>query len=163
MESASKHMQIMTSAEFPSASSDSKVNKVTSSRLACPSASELAKSRPTNTSSFSPSAAPCHSCGGPHRRSVCKFRDALCHACNKKGHIHRVCRSHRERANAIIDFTEGSSSNANINEEDKYDYECGITHILRAPRISEMSNHATRQQSEDYIRSGYRCLGDTNQ
>ena len=35
----------------------------------------------------------CFSCGGNHFRQSCKFRDAICHRCNKKGHIQKVCRS----------------------------------------------------------------------
>ena len=36
---------------------------------------------------------PCHRCGGSHDPSQCRFRDAQCHACGKKGHIKRACRS----------------------------------------------------------------------
>ena len=35
----------------------------------------------------------CHRCGGPHLATVCKFKDKMCYACNKRGHIARVCRS----------------------------------------------------------------------
>ena len=39
---------------------------------------------------------PCNSCSGRnHRRSDCYFRDALCTACNRVGHIGRACRSAR--------------------------------------------------------------------
>lgn len=34
----------------------------------------------------------CFSCGGNHRRDTCKFREAECHQCHKKGHIAKVCR-----------------------------------------------------------------------
>ena len=33
----------------------------------------------------------CFSCGANHLRHSCKFRDAECHQCHKKGHISRVC------------------------------------------------------------------------
>ena len=33
----------------------------------------------------------CFSCGGSHLRYTCKFRDAECHNCHKKGHIKKVC------------------------------------------------------------------------
>lgn len=36
---------------------------------------------------------PCDSCGGPHKRSSCKFLKAECHVCHKIGHIAKVCRS----------------------------------------------------------------------
>lgn len=35
----------------------------------------------------------CHGCGGRHERKYCKFRDAVCFACNRKGHLSKVCRS----------------------------------------------------------------------
>lgn len=35
----------------------------------------------------------CKGCGGKHVRSQCHFRDAVCHVCNKKGHIANVCKS----------------------------------------------------------------------
>ena len=41
----------------------------------------------TNRSSFSPS----YRCGGEHLSTVCKFKDADCRNCGKKGHIARVC------------------------------------------------------------------------
>ena len=35
----------------------------------------------------------CHRCGGPHLATVCKFKEAVCYACRKRGHIARVYRS----------------------------------------------------------------------
>ena len=36
----------------------------------------------------------CRSCGkGNHRRADCRFRDATCHRCSRKGHISSVCQS----------------------------------------------------------------------
>ncbi|XP_023305650.2 uncharacterized protein K02A2.6-like [Lucilia cuprina] len=35
----------------------------------------------------------CYGCGGSHNRDNCKFRNATCYACNKKGHIAKVCKS----------------------------------------------------------------------
>lgn len=38
--------------------------------------------------------AKCYRCGGFHRKLAdCPFRNAICHKCQKKGHIARVCRS----------------------------------------------------------------------
>ena len=36
---------------------------------------------------------PCHRCGGHHRATQCQYKEAICRACNKKGHLARVCRS----------------------------------------------------------------------
>ena len=35
----------------------------------------------------------CHRCGGPHLAPACKFKEDMCYACKKRGHIARVCRS----------------------------------------------------------------------
>ncbi len=35
----------------------------------------------------------CGSCGGHHARQECKYRQATCYKCQKKGHIKNVCRS----------------------------------------------------------------------
>ncbi|XP_058839737.1 uncharacterized protein K02A2.6-like [Topomyia yanbarensis] len=35
----------------------------------------------------------CGGCGGNHNRSQCKFRDAKCFNCERKGHISKVCKS----------------------------------------------------------------------
>ncbi|XP_032069854.1 uncharacterized protein K02A2.6-like, partial [Thamnophis elegans] len=35
----------------------------------------------------------CSGCGGNHERAECRFRQALCQQCGRKGHIARVCRA----------------------------------------------------------------------
>ena len=60
-------------------SSDTPINKLISQT----SASVLCKS-----------SRPCTRCGHPgHRRENCKFKDAICHACGKVGHIAPACRT----------------------------------------------------------------------
>lgn len=41
----------------------------------------------------------CFRCGGKHTASTCKFKDATCYKCSKKGHITRVCRSKVSKGN----------------------------------------------------------------
>ena len=36
---------------------------------------------------------PCSRCGRRHAEKSCKFKDAICHRCGKRGHIAPVCRS----------------------------------------------------------------------
>lgn len=39
----------------------------------------------------------CYRCGGDHYATKCKFIDADCRLCGKKGHLARVCRSRKEK------------------------------------------------------------------
>lgn len=54
-----------------------------------PSNKQQAKAHPNSAggSSF------CNGCGEQHLRSNCRFRNAKCNICDKKGHIAKVCRS----------------------------------------------------------------------
>ena len=42
---------------------------------------------------------PCYRCGRTHSTATCRFKDAVCHKCNKKGHLAKVCRSKRPTQN----------------------------------------------------------------
>ena len=35
----------------------------------------------------------CYRCGGAHLATACRFISTVCHACKKRGHLARVCRS----------------------------------------------------------------------
>ncbi|XP_011858765.1 PREDICTED: uncharacterized protein K02A2.6-like [Vollenhovia emeryi] len=39
----------------------------------------------------------CYGCGGQHTRKQCRFRDTICHTCNKRGHLAKVCKSKDSR------------------------------------------------------------------
>ncbi|XP_060077413.1 uncharacterized protein K02A2.6-like [Ylistrum balloti] len=39
----------------------------------------------------------CYRCKGAHKADDYRFKDAICHACNKKGHIKKACRSGKPR------------------------------------------------------------------
>ena len=43
---------------------------------------------------------PCYRCGGTHSPRDCRFKDAVCHSCKKRGHLARVCRSKRTQGTA---------------------------------------------------------------
>ena len=47
-----------------------------------------------------PQFSPCYRCGGKHSAAKCKFKDAECFHCGKKGHIARVCRSKQREPQA---------------------------------------------------------------
>lgn len=38
----------------------------------------------------------CNGCGEQHTRDKCRFREAVCHNCQKKGHIAKVCKSGKQ-------------------------------------------------------------------
>ena len=51
----------------------------------------------------------CFSCGkSSHRRSECKFRDAVCHKCSVKGHIASICKSKLKSVHAVDPYNSGS-------------------------------------------------------
>ena len=43
---------------------------------------------------------PCYRCGGRHAPRDCRFKDAVCYSCKKRGHLARVCRSKRTQCTA---------------------------------------------------------------
>jgi hypothetical protein len=47
----------------------------------------------------------CDRCGGKHDFQQCKFRDAECFLCHKKGHIARKCRSNTKATGKINETT----------------------------------------------------------
>jgi len=49
--------------------------------------------RPPSQAQRAPVTPDCYRCGAKHKTADCKFRDAECHFCKKKGHIAKVCRS----------------------------------------------------------------------
>ena len=53
-------------------------------------------------SSQDKSTKPCYRCGGRHDPSQCRFCDAVCHACGKKGHIKRAFRSQNKVPSATV-------------------------------------------------------------
>nr|XP_023665672.1 LOW QUALITY PROTEIN: uncharacterized protein K02A2.6-like [Paramormyrops kingsleyae] len=40
----------------------------------------------------------CFRCGGAHYANVCKFKDSICHGCNKRGHLVKKCNSTGNKA-----------------------------------------------------------------
>ncbi len=47
------------------------------------------------TASTSKGTASCYRCGGNHPQNQCRFREAECHFCHKKGDISKVCNSRK--------------------------------------------------------------------
>ena len=40
----------------------------------------------------------CYRCGGEHLATVCRFKETVCRACKKKGHLAHVCRSSNSKS-----------------------------------------------------------------
>ena len=59
----------------------------------------------------------CASCGGSHPRSSCKFRQAVCNACQKKGHIARVCRSSQQKSVTYTSIEDPEVANSTPSSE----------------------------------------------
>uniref|UniRef100_A0A1X7VLF9 CCHC-type domain-containing protein n=1 Tax=Amphimedon queenslandica TaxID=400682 RepID=A0A1X7VLF9_AMPQE len=47
--------------------------------------------------SYRQSKVECYRCGGDHYATICKFIEADCRLCGKKGHLARVCRSQKKK------------------------------------------------------------------
>ncbi len=56
----------------------------------------------------------CFRCGGGHVGSECRFRETVCHACGKKGHLARVCRSSARGAKQNWSERKTSAQHANF-------------------------------------------------
>nr|XP_029733914.1 uncharacterized protein K02A2.6-like [Aedes albopictus] len=57
----------------------------------------------------------CNGCGGQHLRSQCRFRDARCNVCNKKGHIARV--QSRETPASEVDLVQSLNQVSSVGKK----------------------------------------------
>ena len=57
---------------------------------------------------------PCYGCGGHHLRDKCRFKDAICYNCGKKGHISKVCKS-SSSANSSMRYKQKDNGNNKSN------------------------------------------------
>ena len=61
----------------------------------------------TYTKEINNNGKPCNSCGESHSPDNCRFRNAICHYCHKRGHIARVCRKKARQQQSLT--TTGSN------------------------------------------------------
>ena len=54
---------------------------------------ELHKKTVSSPKSSKDTTSVCYRCGGKHLANHCRLKEAECHACRKKGHIAKVCKS----------------------------------------------------------------------
>ncbi|KRZ91539.1 LanC-like protein 2 [Trichinella sp. T8] len=94
----------------------------------------------------------CQSCGGTHIRSQCRFRNARCRACQKVGHIAKLCRSkanrprktnfkHTANSLASVDKLASRFSDSlllnNLKASAKHDQSCMSSRRIRATVVIE--------------------------
>ncbi|XP_061883310.1 uncharacterized protein K02A2.6-like isoform X1 [Entelurus aequoreus] len=62
----------------------------------------------------------CFRCGGGHYANDCKFKDVVCHACNKKGHLAKKCRSSKGKGKpGLGKMQQAQAATHHLDEEDK--------------------------------------------
>ena len=86
------------------------INSISSGRPSAP--------QPVNFTG-NPDLHPCLSCGGRNRRQNCKFRQAECHKCQKKGHLATVCRSKNVRSSPVGNARNTASGNLHTRTRDQ--------------------------------------------
>ena len=57
----------------------------------------------------------CYHCGGKHKAAECKFKEAICHFCKKRGNLAHVCRSKQRQKKATTE----NAQNAHCLTEDQ--------------------------------------------
>ena len=77
--------------------------------------------------------ASCYRCNGSHSSGECRFRDAVCHYCKKRGHIARACRARSRRGDRAVQLL----TDGNEGEEDSGDEPLAIKAIdEEKPKLS---------------------------
>ena len=80
---------------------------------------KLHKKASSSPKSSKDTAAVCYRCGGKHLANHCPFKEAECHACGKKGHIAKVCKS--KKAGSSLGQRGNKSSKAALKVQDSVD------------------------------------------
>ena len=70
--------------------------------------------RPTTPPSNGPV---CYRCGDSHLATNCRFSDAICHFCKKRGHIAKVCRTKRNSVRSASLRSRRTAHNAHLIED----------------------------------------------
>ena len=103
-----------------------------------PSNSVHALSRPKNPTRQH-STVSCYRCGGKHATKDCQCQDVICHNCQKKGHLARVCRSKpRPRRQTRSSFAKRQNTH-HVSQGDE------------APPSSEEQTSSAAQEYPEYL------------
>ena len=71
----------------------------------------------------------CYRCAGNHSSNLCKFKEAKCYSCSKKGHIAKVCRS--KTAGKTLRKTQY------VSQEDSVEEELGLYGVYTKPEVKK--------------------------
>jgi transposase InsO family protein len=81
----------------------------------------------------------CDSCGGSHMRSQCKFREAVCYNCDRKGHVAKVCRAKRKQA-AVVTTANSFGDGAEVDVRVLTTSMSGESHLFQGVRFLQTGN-----------------------
>ena len=73
--------------------------------------------KPNRTATPPSNGAVCYRCGDPHLATNCRFSDAICHFCKKRGHIAKVCRTKRNSVRSASLRSRRTAHNAHLIED----------------------------------------------
>ena len=85
------------------------------------------------TSSRMPINKNCHRCNGKHDPSECRFKEAICHNCSKRGHIRNACKS-KPQSKKSTRTESGNKINA-IESDDEYDSTVGAIDVFQHHQV----------------------------
>ena len=79
---------------------------------------------------------PCSGCGKLHWKKDCTFKDVVCHACNRKGHIKTVCHVSKSGNSGAIENVNFSNIDVAPTSNSSYDHVFNInSHVPSKPIV----------------------------
>ncbi|XP_024921034.1 uncharacterized protein K02A2.6-like [Cynoglossus semilaevis] len=86
----------------------------------------------------------CFRCGGAHYANECKFKDAVCHGCKKKGHLEKKCRGAKNKNNPEKVKAKQNQAATHYVEEENEEALCSIDMFaVETEEVPPMPYYAT--------------------
>ncbi|XP_026527090.1 uncharacterized protein K02A2.6-like [Notechis scutatus] len=98
----------------------------------------------------------CAGCGGDHPWSECRFLDAICRHCNKRGHITKVCRFKRNHAPRLRDGSPRGRDGTPHRTRDRYTE----SRWSRDGRNRRLNEARQREETHQTVVIGHSSNGD---
>ena len=73
----------------------------------------------------------CYRCNGNHNAVDCRFKEAICHNCSKRGHIRKACRQPPQRGSDCIDPGRKIKTVEREDEDDDFENSVSSIEILK--------------------------------